>query len=122
MILGIDPKVDYAFKKLFGSEGNTDLRIDLLHAVLQPPPGRLITAVELLNPFSERETLDDKLSILDVKARPGTAAVPRRVADAPRLVLSQPCRLLLGQVPPAANARGKLRPDTSPDDIDLFCR
>lgn len=69
MILGIDPKVDYAFKKLFGSEGNTDLLIDLLHAVLQPQPGRLITEVELLNPFSERETLDDKLSILDVKAR-----------------------------------------------------
>ncbi len=69
MRLDIDPNVDYAFKKLFGSEANTDLLIDLLHAVLRPPPGRLITEVELLNPFSDRDALDDKLSVLDVKAR-----------------------------------------------------
>ena len=31
---GIDPKVDYAFKKVFGSESNTDLLTDLLEAVL----------------------------------------------------------------------------------------
>jgi hypothetical protein len=36
MILGIDPKVDYAFKRLFGREQNVALLISLLNAVLQP--------------------------------------------------------------------------------------
>ena len=36
---GIDPKVDYAFKRTFGVEQNKDVLIDLLHAVLDPPLG-----------------------------------------------------------------------------------
>src|SRR6202035_1301666 len=66
---GIDPKVDYAFKKLFGSEANLDLLSDLLHAVLQPPPGRQIVELAILNPFNEKDTTEDKLSVVDVKAR-----------------------------------------------------
>jgi predicted transposase/invertase (TIGR01784 family) len=66
---GIDPKVDYAFKKLLGSEANLDLLTDLLHAVLRPPPERRIVALELLNPFNEKDAVEDKLSVLDVKAR-----------------------------------------------------
>src|SRR5262249_42702993 len=69
MRLDIDLKVDYAFKKVFGSDSNRDVLTDLLHAVLQPKPGRLITELLLLNPFSEHDALSDKLSILDVKAR-----------------------------------------------------
>jgi PD-(D/E)XK nuclease family transposase len=38
MIPGLDPKVDYAFKKVFGSEANTPILLDLLDAVLKPPP------------------------------------------------------------------------------------
>ncbi len=66
---GIDPKVDYAFKRLFGSEGALDLLSALLHAVLRPPVGQEIVGLELLNPFNEKEGLDDKLSVVDVKAR-----------------------------------------------------
>ena len=40
---GIDPKVDYAFKKVFGSVSNTDLLKDLLEAVL----GFAISSVEI---------------------------------------------------------------------------
>jgi hypothetical protein len=69
MVPGIDPKVDYVFKILFGSEANKSLLIHLLNAVLKPPPGQQIVAVEILNPFNDKETLDDKLSILDIKAR-----------------------------------------------------
>src|SRR5437762_11317008 len=69
MILGIDPKVDYAFKHLFGREATRALLIDLVDAVLNPAPGRQITEIELLNPFNPKEKLDDKLSILDIKAR-----------------------------------------------------
>ena len=66
---GVDPKVDYAFKKVFGSEANVPVLLSLLEAVLKPPPERRIIALEILNPFNDKDALDDKLSILDVKAR-----------------------------------------------------
>jgi predicted transposase/invertase (TIGR01784 family) len=69
MIPGIDPKIDYAFRHVFGREQNQALLIHLLHAVLQPPPQLQITALEILNPFNDKDALDDKLSILDIKAR-----------------------------------------------------
>jgi predicted transposase/invertase (TIGR01784 family) len=37
--------------------------------VLGPPPGRQILDIELLDPFNPKESPDDKLSVLDVKAR-----------------------------------------------------
>ena len=69
MKLGVDPKVDYAFKRVFGSESNTDILIDLINSVLRLPPAEEVATVQLLNPFSEKDALDDKLSILDIKAR-----------------------------------------------------
>ena len=65
MTPGIDPKVDYAFKRVFGSEANADLLQDLLESVL----GFALSVVEILNPFNEKETDNDKLSVLDVKAK-----------------------------------------------------
>lgn len=67
MALGIRPTVDFVFKLLFGSLDNTDLLIHLLNAVLQPESP--IEEVEILNPFNEKMFEDDKLSIVDVKAR-----------------------------------------------------
>ncbi len=69
MIPGIDPKIDIAFKKVFGSERLGDLTAALINAVRSPPPEHRVVEVEILNPYSERMTLDDKLSILDIKAR-----------------------------------------------------
>src|SRR5580700_8296006 len=69
MILDVDPKVDYAFKHLFGRESTRSILIDLLDSVLNPAPGHHIRDVELINPFNPKESLDDKLSILDFKAR-----------------------------------------------------
>ena len=69
MIPGIDPKIDIAFKKVFGSEPWRDLTASLINAVLEPPRQQRLVDVELLNPYSEKMTLDDKLSILDIKAR-----------------------------------------------------
>jgi predicted transposase/invertase (TIGR01784 family) len=70
--LGIDPTVDYAFKRLFGDPANSDLLIHLLNAVL-----RLdfpIVEVQILNPFNEKEFAEDKLSVLDIKARDASRA------------------------------------------------
>jgi predicted transposase/invertase (TIGR01784 family) len=69
MLLGIDPKVDYAFKHLFGRDATRPLLIDVLDSVLEPAPGHSIRDLDLLNPFNPKEALDDKLSILDIKAR-----------------------------------------------------
>lgn len=72
MPLGIDPTVDYAFKRLFGDPANSDLLIDLLNAVLKLL--RPIVEVQILNPFNEKEFAEDKLSVLDIKARDAARA------------------------------------------------
>jgi predicted transposase/invertase (TIGR01784 family) len=69
MVPGLDPTVDYAFKKVFGSEGNKPVLLNLLEAVLKPPSDQRIVALEILNPFNDKDAVDDKLSILDIKAR-----------------------------------------------------
>ena len=69
MILGIDPKVDYAFKHLFGREATRPILVHVLDSVLNPASGQEIRDIELLNPFNPKEALDDKLSIVDIKAR-----------------------------------------------------
>jgi predicted transposase/invertase (TIGR01784 family) len=66
---GIDPKVDYVFKRLFGAEENALLLVDLLNAVLGFPPGRLVRGVTLLNPFVTKDYIESKVPILDVRAR-----------------------------------------------------
>ena len=43
--------------------------IHFLYALLGAELPAPISAVEILNPYNEREFLDDKLSIVDVKAR-----------------------------------------------------
>ena len=65
----IDPKVDCVFKALLGSEGNRALLIHFLNAVLCEVLPEPISDAEILNPYNEREFIDDKLSIVDVKAR-----------------------------------------------------
>ena len=64
-----DPKVDYAFKHVFGREQSKPALMNLIDAVLQPARGEQITSLELMNPFNDKEALDDKLSILDIKVR-----------------------------------------------------
>ena len=70
MALGIDPKVDYAFKRVFGDQRNAHLLVHLLNAILDPEIP--IVDVEILNPFNDKEFSEDKLTILDVKARDQT--------------------------------------------------
>ena len=67
MLLGIKPTVDFAFKKIFGSPENVPVLIGLLNAILRLP--NPIVHVEILNPFSYQEFADDKLIVLDIRAR-----------------------------------------------------
>ena len=68
----IDPKVDCVFKALLGAESNRDLLIHFLNAILGAELPRPITAVEIQNPYNEKKFLDDKLTVVDVKARDAT--------------------------------------------------
>ena len=69
MILDIDPNVDYAFKRVYGREENRDVLGSILEAVLAGTEFGKVTDLEILNPFNERDTIDDKLSVVDVRAR-----------------------------------------------------
>lgn len=62
----INPKVDFAFKKLFGSEENKDLLMALLNAIIAPE--NLIVNLELKNPYNLADYQAGKMSILDIKA------------------------------------------------------
>ena len=63
----INPRVDIAFKKIFGVEENKDLLMSLLNSIVSEQDQ--IDQVELLNPYNDRNYPLDKLSILDIKAR-----------------------------------------------------
>ena len=67
MAIGIDPTVDFAFKKLLGSPDHPAITLHFLNAVLAG--SRTIASVEFINPFMEQEFEGDKLAILDVRAR-----------------------------------------------------
>ncbi|WP_176581186.1 Rpn family recombination-promoting nuclease/putative transposase [Bacillus thuringiensis] len=64
----VNLRVDYAFKRLFGVEGNEDILIGFLNAVLQSSIDEEITSLHLDDPHLPREQKDDKLSILDLRA------------------------------------------------------
>ena len=65
----IDPRIDCVFKSLLGNESNRNLLVHFLNATLASELVSPITGVEILNPYNEKEHLDDKLSIVDVKAK-----------------------------------------------------
>src|ERR1700687_817704 len=63
----INPRVDIAFKKIFGVEENKDLLISLINSVVSEADQ--ISEITLLNPYNPRNFQADKLSILDIKAK-----------------------------------------------------
>ena len=65
----IDPKIDCVFKALLGAEDNRNLLVHFLNAILSADLTTPIAAVDILNPYNDKEFLEDKLSIVDVKAR-----------------------------------------------------
>jgi predicted transposase/invertase (TIGR01784 family) len=65
----IDPKIDCVFKALLGAERNRRLLLHFLNAILDGELAAPLAEVEILNPYNECEFVDDKLSIVDVKAR-----------------------------------------------------
>ena len=66
---GIEPTNDFAFKYVFGTEERVDVLAFLLNAVITDSGGVPMHHVQLLNPFSVKEGVDDRVGILDIRAR-----------------------------------------------------
>ncbi|MEJ6950722.1 Rpn family recombination-promoting nuclease/putative transposase [Natronospora cellulosivora (SeqCode)] len=62
----LNPRVDFVFKKLFGSEENKDILISFINSIVDEK--QQIKDLILKNPYNEKEFYNDKLSILDIKA------------------------------------------------------
>ncbi len=62
----ISPRVDIAFKKIFGVEENKDLLISLINSIVGKEDQ--VSGITLLNPYNPKNFRHDKLSILDIKA------------------------------------------------------
>ena len=63
----ISPRIDIAFKKIFGVEENKDLLISLINSIVGADDQ--VSEVTLLNPYNPKSFKKDKLSILDIKAK-----------------------------------------------------
>jgi len=62
----ISPRIDIAFKKIFGVEENKDLLISFINSVVSKEDQ--VSSVTILNPYNPKNFKKDKLSILDIKA------------------------------------------------------
>lgn len=63
----VNPRVDLAFKKIFGVEENKDLLISLINSIVSKKDQ--VAEITLLNPYNPKSFLNDKLSVLDIKAK-----------------------------------------------------
>ena len=65
----LDPKIDFIFKNIFGNKTSSNILISLLNAVLgYKKEGKKITEITIDDSFIKKENIDDKFSILDIKA------------------------------------------------------
>jgi len=70
----LSPKVDIIFKMLFGDERNKDLTIPFISAVLGYKDGEL-EDISFYDTHLKQENINDKLEILDVKAKLSNGSV-----------------------------------------------
>ena len=68
------PKVDVIFKLLFGDERNSEILIDFLKSVLNISDDEY-ESITLEDTHLKRETVDDKLGIVDVKLKTKTGKI-----------------------------------------------
>ncbi len=62
----LNPRVDFAFKKLFGDEKNKDLLMSLINAIVSEEDQ--VKDIRILNPYTFKSWDGAKLSILDIRA------------------------------------------------------
>lgn len=70
-LIWLKPKNDFVFKLIFGSDTriSKELLLAFLNDILNVPEGQSFASVEIINPIIEKQTIEDKFSILDIKAK-----------------------------------------------------
>lgn len=63
----VSPKIDYAFKKIFGSETSKDILISFLNAIIYEGE-KNIKSLTIINPFNPGKVIGLKDTYLDIKA------------------------------------------------------
>ena len=62
----LNPKNDYVFRRIFGQTGSEEITKELLESII---PDK-IDKIELdANPITEKDLIDEKMGILDIKAK-----------------------------------------------------
>ncbi|PCJ18702.1 MAG: hypothetical protein COB02_09710 [Candidatus Cloacimonadota bacterium] len=62
---------DILFKSTFSNPKNNKILICLINALLKLQDDKKLIEVEVINPFNDKKFIDDKLSIVDIKAKDG---------------------------------------------------
>ena len=65
----IDPRIDFAFKKIFGSEDAKDILVSFLESLMGLEGDKRIKEVTLMDPFLAPRVRDMKESVLDVRCK-----------------------------------------------------
>ena len=65
----IDPRIDFAFKKIFGSEDTKDILISFLESLMGLEGDKRIQEVTLMDPFLAPRVRNMKESVLDVRCK-----------------------------------------------------
>jgi predicted transposase/invertase (TIGR01784 family) len=82
------PKVDFAFKLLFGDERSKNILTDFLKAAIPELAEEEFEELTIVDPHLKREFIDDKLEILDVKlrtARGKSIDIDIQISDIPEM-------------------------------------
>lgn len=65
----LDPKNDFVFKRIFGSEENKDILLAFLNRTFMEAGEPPLTEIILLNPYTDKDSPRDKQSIFDIHAK-----------------------------------------------------
>jgi predicted transposase/invertase (TIGR01784 family) len=85
----IDPKTDFAFKKIFGSEQSHEILISFLNGILYEGKS-VVQTLDILNPYQAPRIRGVKASYLDVKAK---------LADGTSVIIEMQELNLVGHLP-----------------------
>ncbi|MBF0321593.1 MAG: Rpn family recombination-promoting nuclease/putative transposase [Magnetococcales bacterium] len=100
----LNPKTDFAFKKIFGSEESRDVLISFLNALLALEPPDQITEVTILDPYLAPKIKGMKDSFLDVRVKDQKSHAyiiemqVLNVAGFEKRVLYNACKTYAGQI------------------------
>jgi predicted transposase/invertase (TIGR01784 family) len=65
----LDPKNDFVFKRIFGSEENKDVLLAFLNLTFKEAGEPPLTEIILMNPYTDKDSPRDKQSIFDIQAK-----------------------------------------------------